>query len=145
MLKKEEEVLTKTISFIFDGYWREKNIASIPNKSGIYGVYICKYNPVKEGNKDTVTLKKLIYLGQAEKVQDHISKHKKWEKWRKELSENEQICFSFSAKTSPDRERGECALIFYHKPICNNKCKKLFPHEDTTVISSANVNLFHLQ
>lgn len=128
--------MAKTISLEFGGYWREVNKEGIPNKSGIYAVYVCEYNkPQKEGEKGTVALTKLIYIGEAEKVNERIANHDKWEEWRKQTPAGSQICFSFAEIISPDRERAECALIFYHRPKCNDECKDSFPYEETTVTS----------
>lgn len=129
--------MAKTINLNFTGgYWREVNISGIPEKAGVYAVYVCKYNkPKKKGDKGTVTLKKLIYIGEAKNVNERTPEHEKWSKWRKEVPKGLQICFSFAAATSPDRERAECALIYYHKPTCNDECKDSFPYEDTTVVS----------
>ena len=129
--------MVKVINLDFDGYWREVNKSGIPARSGVYAVYVCQYNePKEEGSKGTVTLNKLIYIGEAEDVNDRISNHEKWPEWRKEVPEGSEICFSFAGVTSPDRERAECALIFYHKPRYNDECKDAFPYEDTTVNSS---------
>lgn len=50
--------MVKTINLNFDGYWREIYQSEIPKKSGIYAVYICKYNkPEKDGEIGTLTLK----------------------------------------------------------------------------------------
>jgi len=122
-----------TINLDFDGYWREVNKSGIPARSGVYAVYVCKYNPPPQ---NTVTLDKLIYIGEAEDVNDRISNHEKWSEWRKEVPTGSEICFSFAGVTSPDRERAECALIYHHKPKCNDECKYEFPYEDTTVNSS---------
>lgn len=127
--------MTKTINLNFDGYWREVNKSSVPKKSGVYGVYVCKYNPPPQ---NTVTLDKLIYIGEAEDVNDRIANHEKWPEWRKEVTAGSEICFSFAEVISPDRERAECALIYYHKPKCNDDCKYSFPYEDTTVVSTGN-------
>ncbi len=129
-------ILTKTINLSFSGYWREEHKGSIPNESGIYGVYTCNYIPPKEDKKRSVTLKKLIYIGEAKEVRDRISEHEKWDEWRKELAEKEQICFTFAPENKSNREQSECALIFYHKPNCNEKCKDSFPYEETTVTST---------
>lgn len=51
----------KKINLDFDGYWREINKNSIPSKSGVYCVYSCVYN---SSNK-TVSLKKLLYIGES--------------------------------------------------------------------------------
>lgn len=37
---------------------------------------------------------------------------------------------------APDRERAECALIYHHKPKCNDECKHSFSYEETTVVSA---------
>ena len=125
--------MAKKINLNFRGYWREINKSGIPTESGVYAVYVCKYNPPPT---NTVTLNKLIYFGEAEDVNDRISNHEKWEEWREEVPQESEICFSFAGVTSPDRERAECALIFYHKPDCNDECKNSFPYEDTTVVST---------
>lgn len=124
--------MAKTIKLNFDGgYWLEAGKSNIPKESGVYAVYVCKYNEAE----DTVTLNKLIYIGEARNANERISNHKKWSEWRKEVPTGSKICFSFAGVTSPDRERAECALIYYHKPKCNDECKKSFPYEDTTVVS----------
>lgn len=125
--------MAKTINLNFNGYWREVNKSGIPSSSGVYAVYVCRYNPPPE---NYVTLDKLIYIGEAEDVNDRISNHEKWEEWREEVPAGSEISFSFAGVTSPDRERAECALIYHHKPTCNDECKDSFPYEDTTVVST---------
>jgi len=129
--------LVKTINLNFDGYWREVNKGGIPKKSGVYAVYVCRYN---EQNK-TVTLDKLVYFGEAEDANERISNHNKWDEWRKEVPKGSEICFSFAEVSSPDRERAECALIYYHQPVCNEKSTEEFPYEETTVVSTGSAAL----
>jgi len=124
--------MAKTIGLDFDGYWREVNKGGIPAKSGIYLVYVCRYNEVKE----TVTLDKLIYIGEADDANDRVAGHEKWPEWRKYVPKSSQICFSFAGVASPDRERAEAALIYYHKPPCNDGYIDSFPYGDTTVEST---------
>jgi hypothetical protein len=124
--------LTKTVNLNFDGYWLEVNKSGVPAESGIYAVYVCRYNQ----EKGTVILDNLIYFGEAENVNERISDHEKWSEWREEVPSGSQICFNFAGVASPDRERAECALIYYHKPTCNDECKHSFPYEDTTVVST---------
>lgn len=124
--------MAKTISLEFDGYWREVNKASVPARSGIYLVYVCRYNKLQK----KVTLDELTYIGEADDVRDRIENHEKWPKWRQRVPEGSEICFSFAGVTSPDRERAEAALIYYHKPPCNDEYIDSFPFEDTTVQST---------
>jgi excinuclease UvrABC nuclease subunit len=124
--------MAKTISLEFDGYWREENKAGVPDKSGVYLVYVCEYNE----SERTVTLNKLIYIGEAADVRERIDTHEKWSDWREYLVKGSEICFSFAPVSSPDRERAEAALIYHHKPACNDEYKDEFPFEDTSVKSS---------
>jgi len=124
--------MAKTIGLNFDGYWREVNKGSVPANSGVYLVYVCRYNAMT----DKVALDKLIYIGEADDVQDRIANHEKWSEWRQYVPKGSEICFSVAGVTSPDRERSEAALIFYHKPVCNTEYIDSFPFEDTTVQST---------
>jgi hypothetical protein len=124
--------MAKKISLNFAGYWREVNKGKIPVQSGIYLVYVDKYNE----SEGTVMLDKLIYIGEAEDIHSRITNHEKWPDWRRYVSEGSEICFSFASVTNPDRERAEAALIYYHKPPCNDEYIHAFPFEDTTVESS---------
>lgn len=116
----------------FDGYWREENIAGIPKASGVYCVYACTHNP----ERNTVSIRLLIYVGEAEDVNDRIVKHEKWDDWRSHLQRGEQVCFNLAPLQSPDRERVEAALIFHHKPPENSEYKDSLPFDETTVSTS---------
>lgn len=123
--------MTKTISLNFNGYWHDVNKEDIPAKSGIYLVYVCRYNEPKE----------LIYIGEAGDVRDRIAKHEKRLLWQMEVPDvpiGSELCYSFAGVTNPDRERAEAALIHYHKPTCNENDKYIdsFPFEGTTVEST---------
>lgn len=123
--------MAKTINLEFSGYWLEEDKGSIPAKSGIYLVYVCRYNE----ERDSVTLDKLIYIGEADNVQDRIDDHEKWPKWREYVPKGSKICFSFAGVTNPDREHAEAALVYYHKPPCNTEYVDSFPFEDAIVKS----------
>jgi hypothetical protein len=124
--------MARTISLNFEGYWREENKGGVPAKSGIYLVYVCRHN-VSQG---TVTLDELIYIGEAGDVNNRIANRKKWPEWRRHVPRGSEICFSFAGVISPDRERAEAALIYYHKPACNDEYVDSFPFDDTTVEST---------
>lgn len=124
--------MAKTISLQFKGYWREVDKGGIPARSGVYVVYVCRYNE----QTDRVTLHKLIYIGEAEDVCDRIPGHKKWPEWRLEVPKGSEVCFSFASVTSPDRKRAEAALIYHHKPPCNTEHIDTFPFAETTVKST---------
>jgi len=129
--------MAKTINLEFEGYWREEDKGSVPARSGIYLVYVCRYDE----SRDKVILHKLIYIGEAEDVCDRIANHEKWPKWREYVPRGSEICFSYAAVTSPDRERAEAALIYHHKPPCCEEYIDSFPFEDTTVVSTERCTL----
>lgn len=123
--------MVKTIELNFDGYWPESRIKGIPNNSGVYLVYRCTESEKK------VSIKKLIYIGESNKVQARIVDHeKKAECWDKKLQSSEVLCFSFVPIDNSDRGRVEAALIFKHKPDCNDKYVDDFPFDQTTVNST---------
>ncbi len=122
----------KTISLKFGGYWRDKNSGGIPNDPGIYLVYTCTYNR----EADSVTLHRLIYIGEAAEARDRVQGHEKRPDWKRYLKQGQELCYSFAPIANPDRERGEAALIYQHKPPANEEYTDSFPFDDTTVISS---------
>lgn len=122
----------QTFNQIFDGYWRESNKGGLPEKSGVYCVYDCKYNILTK----KVTLNKLIYIGESENVNQRIANHEKLKDWEKKLSENSELCYSFSPVDLDSITRVEAALINFHKPICNTQYLENFPFDKTTVKTS---------
>lgn len=127
----------KSYSLDFDGYWRAPNISGLPHSSGIYCVYACMHND----SEKTVTIRRLLYIGEAENVRNRIAKHERWDDWAREMRSGEELCFN-AAPISPaaDRERAEAAMIHHHKPPCNVEYINTFPY-DTTTISTSGKNV----
>lgn len=119
----------KSFEIEFAGYWREPNISGIPSKSGVYCIYECTYN--KE--KNTVTINKLIYIGESVDVNNRIANHEKWSDWKKYVRNGNEICISVAEIGSDYRERVEAALIFEHKPPVNTDCIKEFNYHKTSI------------
>lgn len=117
----------------FGGYWREPNVTGIPAVSGVYGVYACTYNV----HEKTVSLRRLLYIGEAADVRGRITYHERWNDWRRALQAGEELCFN-AAAISPqaDRERAEAAMIHEHKPPLNIEFVHTFPYDATTVSTS---------
>ena len=122
----------KTISLAFEGYWLESNKSGVPAQSGIYCVYACTYNQ----NKDTVTLRELVYVGESENVRNRLANHERLPDWKKRLKAGETLCYSAAAVSGSDRNRAEAAVIFHHKPPCNTEYKYSFPFEFTMIQTS---------
>ena len=121
----------KNYSLTYRGYWRESNRSGVPASSGVYSVYACTYDRYS----DTVTLQKLIYIGESANVRDRIANHEKWQEWRRHLRPGQELCFNFAAITA-DRERVEAALINHHKPPANSEYVNYFPYPQTSVRTS---------
>ena len=103
----------------FRGYWRLENANGIPNFSGVYCVYNCVNNP----QNNTLTINRLLYIGESNNVRDRIKSHEKMSEWNLQCSYGEELCFNFAqtniSESSDDRYRIEQALIARHKPLCN--------------------------
>jgi len=128
--------MAKTFELVFAGYHRDINRKNVPNKSGIYLVYRCVYNKdVKP--EPTVTLKQLLYIGEADEIRDRIGEdHERRKCWEDKIESGEAICFSYVLANQADRERAEAALIYKKKPTCNIQGKDSFNYDSTTVKSS---------
>lgn len=119
----------QTYELEFDGYWREPAMGSIPDKSGIYCVFSCVHNQAEK----TVSLKKLIYIGESGDVKSRLAIHEKLGDWKKHVKQGEVLCFSFAPAPSASRIRCEAAMIFKHEPPVNTEYTEAFPHDKTTI------------
>lgn len=123
-------MVAKSYTLEFNGYWREPNIGGLPAASGIYGVYACTYNR----SKGHVTLNRLIYVGESANVMARVANHEKWQKWKRQLRDGEELAFNAALISPPsDRERSEAAMIHQHKPTCNEEYVNNFPYDSTTI------------
>lgn len=118
-----------TFNLNIEGYWRDKNKRGIPGHPGIYFVYECTYNV----EADTVTLLRILYIGESDNVNDRIAKHEHYELWRSYLTPGNELCYSTGHMQGPHRTRGKAAFIFKIKPIANTDYKEDFPFDETTM------------
>jgi excinuclease UvrABC nuclease subunit len=128
---------SKSYSLSFDGYWREKNIDGIPEASGVYCVYACTHN----AEAKTVSIRLLIYIGEAENVNDRIANHEKRTDWIEHVRKGEVLCFNFAPIESLERPRVEAALIFHHKPPENSEHRDSFSFDETTISTTGKISL----
>ncbi len=117
----------KTISVEFSGYWRDEKKDGVPAKSGVYCVYECTHNV----NEKTVSIHKLIYIGEAGNVRDRLANHEKRPDWLRHVRRGNELCFSFGGVSSAERVRAEAAMIFKHKPPVNDDYVNSFPFDTT--------------
>ena len=111
------------INLEFDGYWLDRNKSGIPSKAGIYCVYTCLYNK----SENTVSIRNLVYIGEATDVNNRISNHEKLDRFLAQCSNDEVICYSFAPVLNQDRAKAEAALIYKHKPFLNDEYKYNYP------------------
>ena len=123
----------------FEGYWRENEVSTIPNRSGVYCVYTSTYNP-STVSRGTLSLRSLIYIKGAGDVRASITESENWPVWRKHLRESEELCFSVAAVEPSELPRVEAGLIFHHKPPQDSEYHDSFPFEPTTVINTSGRN-----
>lgn len=112
----------------FKGYRRDVNKRGLPSYGGIYMVYCCTFN---EKDK-TVTLRKLIYIGQAINIRDRICNHDKYNLFTEQLyDENEQLCYAYASVSQNDIDIVENGLIYMQKPDLNERMKDCFDYPDS--------------
>ncbi len=129
-----------TVNLNFDGYYSD---AQFPldkfAKSGVYAVYVAVENP------ETINIRRLIYVGEAEDVSDRIVKHERKEDWEKKLKNGESLWYSIALVNAYDRKRAEAAVINHHSDIIkefNIEYIEHFPFPDTEIIITGNRNKF---
>lgn len=110
----------------FKGYRRDCKKASLPHYSGVYIVYRCKYNTVT----DKVTLQEIIYIGQAEDLNERLNHHEKYSNFLEACKTGEEICYAYANVSMDDLDIIENALIFSQKPQLNSDLKNSFDYDN---------------
>lgn len=96
-------------------------------------MYACTHNVQEK----TVSIRKLLYVGEAANVKERVSGHEQWQDWERELLRGAVLCFSAAPITpESDRQRAEAAMIHHHKPPCNVEYLDSFPYDQTTISTS---------
>lgn len=114
----------KKYNITFKGYRLEENASSLPEYSGVYMAYRCDYNKIT--NK--VTLKEIVYIGQAENLRTRILSHNNTKDLHVGCAEGELICYAYASVSLNDLDVVENALIFAQQPRLNQKLKESFNH-----------------
>lgn len=114
----------KVYNITFKGYRRDVNAGTLPNYSGIYMIYRCKYNE----NTEKVSLKELFYIGQSKDLNHEINYHKRHEEFLNQAKDGEEICYAYSQVDQASLDIIENALIFMQQPRLNNNLKDNFNH-----------------
>jgi len=99
----------------FKGYWRDEMVSTMPTYSGIYFVYRCTYN----SDQDVVSLKELIYVGQADNLKKRICDHRSHERFQKQLLAGETLCYSCAKVDKEDIAIVHRALLLMQQPVLN--------------------------
>jgi hypothetical protein len=109
--------MTARYELNFSGYFHELRVRALPDASGIYGVYAGT-----DGLHGSLSLDRLLYIGEAASVRDRLANHGKWTEWREKLHRYESLLFNVAFISGQnDRRRAEAAMIFANKPPCNTE------------------------
>lgn len=115
----------KRYNINFKGYRRDCNKATLPHYSGIYMVYRCTYDSTTR----KVTLKEIIYIGQAKDLCERLDKHEKYPLFLEACEIGEEICYAYANISMDDLDIVENALVFAQKPRLNSDLVDSFNHE----------------
>jgi hypothetical protein len=127
----------QTFSIKIEGYWRDSRKRGVPFYSGIFFVYECRHNEAP----DTVTLLLIIYIGEADNINDRIANHPRYQEWKSFLREGNELCFSAAPVPVAHRTQIKAAFIHQCQPIANKDYKDAFRFEDTTIQSVGKTHL----
>jgi hypothetical protein len=137
--------MRKHLELKFDGFWTEKSIEKIPNKSGVYIVF----DGLLDNDGTTVSLEKVLYVGASENCSGAVEGSDMWEKWHEgcgisnitddndiptSSGEDNELFFSFAPIEGEDAQRAAAAITFEQSPTTNSDEEKAaFPYEDTKI------------
>ena len=124
-------------SLDFKGFKLQGNESTFEHSSGIYCVYSCVYN----AERNTVSLKRLLYIGQAEDFNKRHANHDHKTQWEAELHSGEMLCYTRAELEKTSLDICEAALIFHYRPVCNGTADKNFHHDTTHIVMSGSVGL----
>lgn len=100
--------MSKKLSLMFVGYFRDLDKDDLPKKSGVYLVYAGK--PVSD---KIVSLRKLFYIGESSNIHDRIVEHNRDKDWKDGLKEGELLYYAYALAPKDERLLEEAALIYY--------------------------------
>ena len=114
----------------FVGYWPVTSKGNVDFWGGMYCIYAFKGNDPR-----------LLYVGEAEEIEKSIASHKDLRKWEKE-ADGQELRFS-AAHLNPDtgRQRAQDALVYRHRPPCNEEVPHHFKYSVKLLTSGANACL----
>ena len=121
---KEVDFMSKKLSLMFVGYFRDLDKDDLPKKSGVYLVYAGK--PVSD---KIVSLRKLFYIGESSNIHDRIVEHNRDKDWKDGLKEGELLYYAYALAPKDERLLEEAALIYYYKPPYNTEYVDNYPFE----------------
>ena len=119
----------QAIELDFHCYCREEKKYEIPQTSGIYCVYLCEYSK----SRRNLRIMDLLYIGESENIHDQIVDNDRLSEWKKHLSDNQTVCYSYAKIDHKDRERAEAALVYKIKPEFNDCLYEKFCYADTEI------------
>ena len=123
--------MKKIYNLHFGGSISDSQRNLLPTYSGIYLVYRGGYNKEKK----TFTCKEIIYIGQADDINDRHKNHEKRDEFLATCGPGEMVFYSYVKVDKNDLDRVENALVFKMQPILNDKLKQIFPYDETTIVS----------
>lgn len=119
------------------GYWRESKKIGLPAFTGVFFVYECSYDNIK----DTVGLKRILYIGEAENINSSIATNPNFERWRSFVNINNELCFSVCYVEKMYRVQVAVAFIFKYRPVGNSNDHLVFPFDATNILIAGKTNM----
>lgn len=119
----------KTYDLDFKGGVFQPDFKELPEDSGIYIFYRCKYNE----QENVFELIEILYIGQAVDIKDRINRHDKKPDLNGSLKSGEELCLFYAKIGTNDLDRVENALVYTQKPPLNEVLKDHFNYNDTTL------------
>lgn len=127
----------QTIIIHINGYWKEKEIQSVPVNEGLIFIYEAHFNH----QDNTVDLLRLIYLGSSEELIHDAGFAGRVETWRSAVGKGHELCFARADVARNLIERVKAVYLYRLKPPLNTDAPQPFVFDTTTLITTGHTAL----
>ena len=111
------------------GFWRDLNRRALPVTPGVYFVYEAAYNQ----KFDSMILRRLIYIGEADNIKESIINTTKYNSWLNHVRYGNELCYAVAYINATDRSRVKAAFVNKHNPIVQDEKSQVINYEETII------------
>ncbi len=88
-----------------------------------------------------MSLKEIIYIGQAKNLNERLNNHEKYSDFQNQCKTEEELCYAYAKVDEKDLDVVENAIVFAQKPPLNTDLKDSYNHDSAGFLVEGNCSL----